>query len=178
MKARITTLALVAFGALTLTGLAIAGGPLVSFGDADVTVSKNASAHIVVGSGESGGVYRNQTPTKLLKKVKLSFISTGDVGGGAPRWSIPVSTDNDATTTEGYAFLDAAGCGATVGDNPTSIPTLVSTKVATCKVNFLGVDYANWKALVAAFPTARTAKAVSFVIADVPGDYFVTRVTS
>jgi hypothetical protein len=40
------------------------------------------------------------------------------------------------------------------------------------------VDYANWKALVAAFPTARTAKAVSFVIADVPGDYFVTRVTS
>lgn len=178
MKARITALALVAFGAVMLAGVAIAGGKVLTFGSADVTLSKHASAHIVVDSGEDGGIYRNSTPVKLLKKVKASFISTGDVGGGAPRWSIPVSTDLDTTTAEGYAFLDAAGCGATVGDNPTGIPTKVSTKIDTCKVNFLGVDYANWKALVAAFPTARTAKAVSFVIADVPGDYFVSRVSS
>ena len=64
---------------------------------------------------------------------------------------------------EGYAFLDAAGCGAANGDNPLGIATTVSTKKDNCHVNFLGVDYANWKALVAAFPTARTADATSFV---------------
>jgi len=178
MKARITALTLGTVGALMLAGVALAGSGLLTFGTADVTLSKHASAHIVVGDGEYGGVYRKGTPSKLLKKVKLHFISFGDVQGGAPRWSIPVSTDADVTTVEGYAFLDAAGCGATVGDNPTEIPTLVSTKSDTCKVNFLGVDYANWKALAAAFPTAREAKAIPFVIADVPGDYSVTRVSS
>ena len=74
---------------------------------------------------------------------------------------------------EGYAFLDAAGCGAANGDNPFGIATTVSTKKDNCHVNFLGVDYANWKALVAAFPTARTADAASFVISDVAGDYNV-----
>jgi len=156
---------------------AFAGGNLKTFQEsATVTLGKNKSAHIVVADGGNGGVYRHAGPSKLLKNVKFSFISTGDVQGGAPRWSIAVTTDEDRSTVEGYAFLDAAGCGAANGDNPTGIATTVSTKNDNCHVNFNGTDYANWKALVAANPTARTADATSFVISDVAGDYTVSRV--
>jgi hypothetical protein len=36
--------------------------------------------------------------------------------GDAPRWSIPIDVSGDQHQ-DGYAFLDAANCGATVGTN-------------------------------------------------------------
>jgi hypothetical protein len=160
-----------------MASAAFAAGSLKTFEEnATVTLGKHNSAHIVVAEGGNGGVYRSAGPSKPLKKANFSFVSTGDVQGGAPRWSIAVTTDEDRSTVEGYAFLDAAGCGAANGHNPLGIATTVSTKKDNCHVNFLGVDYANWKALVAAFPTARTADAASFVISDVAGDYNVSRV--
>lgn len=176
VKKAVVVVGIVAAVAVTASA-ALAGSSVQTFAEnATVTLGKHKSAHIVVDEGGNGGVYRPAGPSKLLKKVNFSFVSTGDVKGGAPRWSIAVTTDEDQSTVEGYAFLDAAGCGAANGDNPLAIATTVSTKKDNCHVNFNGVDYTNWKALVAAFPTARTAAKPSFVISDVAGDYNVSRV--
>ena len=47
-------------------------------------------------------------------------------GGGSPRWSIPINTDQDGQV-EGYAFIDANGCGNT---------GIVTTTSSACAVNF------------------------------------------
>src|SRR4029079_3374935 len=171
VKKAVVVVGIVAAVAVMASG-AFAGGRLKkSEESATVTLGKHNSAHIVVADGGNGGGYRSAGASKLRKKATVSFVSTGDVQGGAPRWSIAVTTDEDRSTVEGYAFLDAAGCGAANGHNPLGIATTVSTKKDNCHVNFLGVDYANWKALVAAFPTARTAGAPSVGISHGPGGY-------
>jgi hypothetical protein len=77
-------------------------------------------------------------------------------GGGSPRWSIPINTNQNGKV-EGYAFLDAHGCGNT---------GTVTTTSSACAVNFQGVDYANWDAFAAANPTYTIGHAVPFVITD------------
>ena len=105
---------------------------------------------------------------------QFQFSNRGDVQGGAPRFSIGIDTDGDPNSNNGFAFLDAAGCGAAVGPN-TTLTTLVSTQNPACHVNFNGVDYANWDAFAAAFPSARTNPGgTPFIIADVAGSYNVT----
>ena len=74
------------------------------------------------------------------------------VGGGSPRWSIPIDTP-DAGKTNGYAFIGAANCGST---------GTVSTTSATCAVNFASVDYANWDAFAAANPSYQIGNALPF----------------
>jgi hypothetical protein len=163
---------------LALVAVSGAGSStLLPFGDATVTQPDATSAYIVVASGQSGGVFKDKTSNKKLSKVAVSFVSSGDVQGGAPRFSIPISTDKDTKTTEGFAFMDAAGCGAAIGVNPAHVPTLVSTANPNCAVNFQSVDYANWAAFAAANPDFKVSKAdVTFLIADVPGNYFVSGV--
>jgi hypothetical protein len=164
----------------TLVAVAGAGSnTILTFADNGATVTQPdaTSAYIVVGAGQDGGVYQDKFNSQKLSKVKLAFVSSGDVQGGAPRWSVPIDTNKDSKTTEGFAFMDAAGCGATVGVNPAHVPTLVSTASPTCAVNFQSVDYANWAAFAAANPDFKTSKAdVTFVIADVPGNYFISGV--
>ena len=164
---------------LALVGVSGAGSStLLPFGDATVTQPDATSAYIVVATGQSGGVYKDKTSNMKLSKVAVSFVSSGDVQGGAPRFAIPVSTDKDTKTTEGFAFMDAAGCGAAIGANPAHVPTLVSTANPNCAVNFQSVDYANWAAFAAANPDFKVSKGdVAFLIADVPGNYFVSGVT-
>ena len=83
-----------------MASAASAGVSLKTFGDsATVTLGKHNSAHIVVAEGGNGGVYRSASPSKLLKKANISFISTGDVQGGAPRWSIVVRICPQASET-------------------------------------------------------------------------------
>jgi hypothetical protein len=150
---------------------------LLPFGTATVTQPDATSAYIVVASGQDGGVFKDKTSDKKLAKVEISFVSSGDVQGGAPRFSVPISTDKDTKTVEGFAFMDAAGCGATIGVNPAHVPTLVSTVSPTCAVNFQSVDYVNWAAFAAANPDFKVSKGdVTFVIADQPGNYFVSDV--
>ncbi|HEX4746625.1 MAG TPA: hypothetical protein VFU99_07045 [Gaiellaceae bacterium] len=169
---------------LLLTVASVAGaapGPkLQTFGTGDVTVGTDgASATIVNDAGESGGVFLNSKSqgSKPLSKVVFAFTSRGDVAGGAPRFSIGIDTDGNPQTSNGFAFLDAAGCGATVGDNPTSVATLVSTQNPACAVNFSGTDYANWDAFAAANPTYKTnSGGTPFIIADQAGTYVVTNI--
>jgi hypothetical protein len=184
-KSKIAVAVIVASSVVVFSvGAAISSSTRI-FGTGEVTVSKDGrSAHIVNDSGEYGGVYRQAISKKLLRKlVHLTFTTTADsdVTGGAPRWSIPVNTDSDANTTEGYAFIDVNGCGGSAG-----VPTVVATANANCHVNFQGVDYANWQAFCGknggAHPTYTLAKfdggepTFPFIIADEPGNYTVTNI--
>ena len=169
---RFKTVAVVAalggFAALTLAGTSGAAprGQLRTFGTGEVTTAGN-SATIVIDVGEFGGVFEQSTGQqgKLLRDAVFAFTSRGDVAGGAPRFSIPIN-DGLFDPNGDYAFIDAAGCGATVGDNPGNSATLVSTQNPACHVNFHGVDYANWAAFATANPTFRIAKSTPFIIAD------------
>ena len=87
---------------------------------------------------------------------------------GRPAWSIPINT-NASPQPEGYAFIDAAGCGST---------GTVSTTSASCHVNY-GADCANWVAFAAANPTYRIADAVPFIITDTtePGTTLISAIS-
>ncbi len=162
--------------ALVLPAAAFAGKdhPFLTFGPGKVLVNeKTKQASITNAPGESGGLYATKAaPSTKLSKVVFKFTTDGGVQGGAPRWSIPIDTNGDQLQ-DGYAFLDAAGCGATVGTNSAKVVTVVSTDNPNCKVNF-GGTYANWAAFAAAHPTWKVAKKnIPFIIADQPGDYHV-----
>ena len=138
-----------------------------TFGTGSVSVSGD-TARINNDSGEYGGVYlrSRSLSSKPLRAVHVSFRSTGDVGGGAPRFSIPLNTGRTENTPP-YAFLDVNGCGT----------SFVSTDSPNCQVfiNFNGESFANWDALVARHPSWRIkAGGIPFIIADAPGDYRVT----
>ena len=91
------------------------------------------------------------------------------VGGGSPRWSIPIDTP-DAGKTNGYAFIGAANCGST---------GTVSTASPTCAVNFASVDYTNWDAFAAANPSYQIGNALPFVETDTtePGTTLIFAIT-
>ena len=140
---------------------------LQTFGTGTVTVTGN-SATIVNGTGQFGGVFLNSRSlsAKPLNAVHLSFDSSGDTAGGAPRFSIPI---DDGSTVLKYAFLDMLGCGSTSGT--------VSTDLANCHVNFNSVDYANWDAFASANQSFRIAPGqIPFIIADEPGKYAVSNI--
>ena len=170
MKRLAFLVALVA-AALSITSLATAaGGKLRCFADGSATCTLNSDGSATITGADMGaGVYLTNgksTGGFALASVDYSFTyscagpsdTTSCVGGGAPRWSIPISTDGNSKA-EGYAFLDANGCGDS---------GLVSTTEANCAVTFQGVTYANWDAFAAANPTYTIASALPFVVADVP----------
>jgi hypothetical protein len=142
-----------------------ANGQLQDFGTGTVTIGTDGtSATIVNEAGQYGGVYiQSKSQSGMpLNAVNFSFVSTGDVTGGAPRFSLPINTDGGGGSVAGYAFIDAAGCRGVSGGT-----TMVSTSSSLCHVNFLSVDYPNWVAFEAAFPTGRIAQGhFPFIIAD------------
>ncbi len=158
--------------ALALPMVAIAGKDhkYVGFGTGHVVVDENNNqAKITNDPGEYGGVYATFSPqTNKLSELVFKFKSDKDAAGGAPRWSIPIDTNGDRNTTEGYAFLDVFGCGGSAGSS-----TAVSTDNDNCHVNFQSVDYPNWKALYTAHPTYKVSKDRPFIIADQAGEYHV-----
>jgi hypothetical protein len=169
------TLAAIAIAAVLLTVgfAAAAGGPRLStFGSGDVFVN-GAKFATFNDAGEYGGVYRNHTSNVLLSdsRIDLEFVNDRAVGGGAPRFSIPIDENNDKRV-EAYAFIDVNSCGGA---------SLVSTESATCGVYYKdqAAPYANWSAFAAAHPTWRLARkdgtdtTMPFVVADVQGDYLV-----
>lgn len=123
-----------------------------------------------------GGInLTDKTSGKLIGDVAYSFTSSGQSGGGAPRFSLPISTDGTSTIAL-YAFLDPVSCGAA----PNAAFT-VSTSVASCVVNTNNGTgpYANWAAFVAAHPTYQIAPgAIPFIVADgTVGTYIVSAIS-
>ena len=137
------------FGSATVTE-----GPAGTF-----TIVSDGPDPIYDPSPEYGGVYLNSKSNsgKAIGSVSFSFVSSGDVGGGAPRFSIPINTDGVSNSVPFYAFLDVSGCGA----------ALVSTDSPNCMVNANGETFANWASFAAAHPTYRIAPgSIPFIIAD------------
>lgn len=166
-------------GVLAISGTALAAPPLQTFGPGDVTVTSRTSATIVNDADEYGGVYINARSlgNKLVGDVMVSYVSTGDVTGGAPRINLPIDTNGDKKM-DIYATLDAANCGGVSGET-----TVVSTENPNCYVYFLGSGEAfpNWDAFVAAHPTYRIASkgdgSIPFIIADIgPGTYMIEQI--
>jgi hypothetical protein len=166
-----------ALSALVLTALPAAAAPnkLQTFGDGVVTAGAD-SATIVNDAGEYGGVYlKPRSLSATLSGLEISFRSTADVAGGAPRFSIPID-DRDPATKDTYAFLAADRCGGVTGAE-----TVVSTEDPDCIVDLNWTpssspsSYANWDAFVAANPTFRVQPGgQAFIIADASGNYAVT----
>jgi hypothetical protein len=184
MKRLLVGLMVTAVAALGVGGVTASASAdtLQTFADngAQVTIGPDGdSATIVLSDGtQDGGVFLKSKSQggKLLNQVSFSFTSDGDVQGGAPRFSIPINT-NGTGSISGYAFLDAANCGATVGPN-TTVSTVVSTGASNCPVFFGPAEYADWSDFAAANPAYRTAPgAIPFIIADgTAGTYHVSSV--
>lgn len=172
---------------LCITALAYAtGGKLRCFADspAACTLNSATSATLDTTQGGDAGIYLSNgkaTGGTPVANAGFSFqyfcANTTDytscVGGGAPRWSIPINVGNDPKDAQQvYAFLDANGCG----DDGT-----VSTAEADCAVTLnTGGSYPNWAAFAAANPTYTIASALPFVISDVKtgGQIIVNNLTS
>jgi len=160
----------IALGAvLALASTVTANGKLQSFGTGEVSIHRG-TVTLTNDAGEYSGVYVKSRSLngKKLKLVHISFVSSGDTAGGAPRFSIPLNTGHTETVTP-YAFLDVQNCGS----------SLVSTRNSHCKVflNFSSESFDNWADLARAHPTWRVAKrAVPFIIADQPGDYEISHI--
>lgn len=165
---------------------AAGGGKLVCFADAPATCTLNSasSATLNTTAGGDAGVYLTNgksTGGAALASVDYTFnyfcANTTDytscVGGGAPRWSIPINVGGDPKDTQQvYAFLDANGCGD---------DGVVSTTESDCAITLnTGGSYPNWDAFAAANSTYTIASALPFVIADVKtgGQIIVSNVNS
>ena len=166
---------------VALAILPIAAAPQIhyrTFGSATVTEGP-AGTFTIVSDGpdptydpspEYGGVYVNSKSNsgKAIGSVSFSFVSSGEVAGGAPRFSIPIDTDGVTNTADFYAFMDVAGWSS----------NLVSTESSTCQVSAGSETFANWAALAAAHPTYRIAPgSIPFIIADgTLGRYVVSNI--
>jgi hypothetical protein len=155
-----------------------ANGQLQAFGTGTVTITGADSATIVNASGQFGGVYiQSKSQSGMpLNAVTFSFVSSGDVTGGAPRFSIPINTDGGGGSVAGYAFIDAANCGGYTGGPPTT----VSTNNSACRV-FFGTSisgYPDWATFASQNPTYRIAQGhFPFIIADgSAGSYAVSSI--
>ena len=158
--------------AVIAVGASAAGGKLKCFVGSPATCTINTgtagSATLDTTDGGYAGVYYNgsKAPGASLTSVDYSFDYTCQpsnvetvtcVGGGAPRWSIPIDSTGDGKT-DGYAFIDAANCGYT---------GTVSTTAANCAVFYGPGSWVNWDAFAAANPTHRIGNDLPFVISDV-----------
>ena len=167
MRRLAPAIALIAVMALAST--VTANGKLFTFGTGTVSIS-HGTVTLTNDPGEYSGVYvkSQKLSGKRLRFVRVSFVSSGDVAGGAPRFSIPLNTGH-TETVEPYAFLDVQNCGS----------ALVSTTNTHCKVflNFSSESFDNWADLVATHPTWRIPKhGIPFIIADEPGTYVVSHI--
>lgn len=146
------------FGSATVTE-----GPAGTF-----TIVSDGPDPIYAPSPEYGGVYLNSKSYsgKYIGAVMFSFRSSGDVAGGAPRFSIPINIDGVSNAVAFYAFLDVNGCGS---------PT-VSTASPTCTVYAGSETFSNWAAFAATHPGYRVASgSIPFIIADgTLGTYIVS----
>ena len=117
---------------LMLSATVAQGTPsLRSFGTGDVTIEGDAATIVLDEAGEYGGVYlKPRSLSATLSGLEISFRSTADVAGGAPRFSIPID-DRDPATKDTYAFLAADRCGGATGAE-TVVFGLTLTQVRSC----------------------------------------------
>jgi hypothetical protein len=169
MKRISIMLAIVA--SLMVAGTAMAA-PLRTFGTGTVARNSGDSFTIINDASEYGGVYVKPQSSKSLAGVSVanvdfSFVASGDVAGGAPRFSLPIAEDADRVT-DAYAFIDVNSCGSST----------VSTTSSTCKVYYADHPaYDNWDAFADSNPGFSVSEDIPFIIADQAGTYTVSKIS-
>jgi hypothetical protein len=170
-----------ALAVVAAVAVAAPPGKLKCFNGAPATcsVSQNTVTLDTSSGGFAGAFITNskQVSGTSLGGVTFSFqydcdpsdTKTACVGGGSPRWSIPIDKTGDGKT-DGFAFLDAAGCGST---------GTVSTASSSCAVNFDSISYANWAAFASTNPSYTIGNSLPFVITDTtePGTTLIFAIT-
>jgi hypothetical protein len=168
------------FSVLMLALASLAGAApaqkLQTFGTGEVSVAGASATIVLSDANQYGGVYLNSKSQggKTLNQVTFGFISKRDVQGGAPRFSLPIDDPATALKGDGFAFIDAANCGALVG--PGTATQKVTTENPDCKVFYGDQSFANWATFADANPTLITTPgAIPFIIADgTAGTYAVS----
>lgn len=125
--------------------------------------------------GSYSGVYvenSNMYGALLSDVTQLSFNYTGEATAGAPRYSIPVDTNNDEIT-DGYLFVSAYYCNDGAG-----FVDVINDTTCTIYTNFSAESFDNWADLIATHPTWSVSNdgAYVFIIADEPGTWTVSGV--
>jgi hypothetical protein len=114
--------------------------------------------------GDYSGVYYTESsiygsPLSSIKQLGYHWKGSIEPQPGNLSLNIPIDEDGDGDT-EGYAFVDAFYCPGTDG-----VVDVLNDE--ECGIFYLGIEYANWDALVAAFPDALVADDnFAFVIAE------------
>jgi hypothetical protein len=143
-------------------------GKLTCFSDGSATcTTSGTSATLAVSAGQYAGVYYKNTAvgnTPIGNVAAMSFAySGGPVGGGSPRFSIPIDESPGASTAPDYAFI-SNGCAPDVVD------------AFVCQVNYGASTYANWTAFAQGNPSFVLSNDVPFVIVDQPGNFVISKV--
>jgi hypothetical protein len=115
--------------------------------------------------GGYAGVYvENSTligkPLPAVRQLGYHWFGTIEPQPGNLSLNLPLDTTGD-DATDGYAFVDAYYCPGVDG-----VVDVVNDP--ECGIWYLGVEYDNWAALVAAFPTGKIADddSLPFVVAE------------
>lgn len=126
-------------------------------------------------NGDYSGIYLPATslsgaPLKKVTQLGYTYTSAGNVmpTPGSLSLNVPIDTDGNGAT-DYYAFIDAAYCPGTGG-------VVDVIRDANCGIYLNNNYYANWAALVAAYPAAKIATDdVPFIIAErTPGQQAVS----
>jgi hypothetical protein len=158
---------------LTMSTVAAASpkGSLTCFGSPCTSDGKTATF------STGAGVYLASYSGKSFYSKLTSQVTTlqNNVGGSPlgidPHWSIPIDVGNDGDTNF-FAFVTFADCNNGAG----LVDVIHDT---TCTIYRDGIGYANWAAMVAAFPNDRISYAdFAFIIADGSGDAGTWTVTN
>ncbi|MBX4192453.1 hypothetical protein KW798_03135 [Candidatus Parcubacteria bacterium] len=118
-------------------------------------------------NGDYAGVYTQESSiygATLASLKQLSYHYTASITPqpGNLSYNIPIDTDGNGST-DGYAFVDAFYCPGTGGN-------VDIVNDPNCGIWLNGVEYANWAALVAAFPNAKVATDnFAFIVAERTG---------
>ena len=126
--------------------------------NAPATLSNNSSNP----NGDYSGVFYQNSMLigKTLGSVtQLGYTYSGTLSPlpGNLSLNVPIDTTGDGAT-DAYAFVDAFYCPGTNG-------TVDVINDTNCGIWFNGVEYANWAAFTAAFPSA-TISDLPFVVAE------------
>lgn len=138
---------------------------ITSGNSATITNTAPGDYGLVITNANLKKFVKGKTSCKPLSVVDYSFVSSGAVAGGAPRFSIPIDTNGDCAE-DGFAFIDVNSCNGA---------SLVSTESSTCKVYFGSQVFDNWDAFAAANPTY-SALGWAFIISDQPGNYVLSNI--
>lgn len=107
-------------------------------------------------NGDYAGVYTLESKvygTALTNLTQLSYQYTGTIAPqpGNLSYNMPVNSTGTGTTTDAYLFIDAYYCPGVDGE-------VDILNDPNCGIYYNGVNfYANWAALVAAYPNATVA---------------------